>query len=267
MLETTFLAVFTTGLLGGVHCAGMCGGIVGVLSLRPPVQPIILAPKLMSASVSSTGVITHQQGSSSASFSSQKLNTMLLYNVGRITTYFLLGALAGGIGSIGSWMQWVWPLQQASFVITNIMLLFIGLYLAGYKQIGLFFESAGQIVWRLVQPQAVRQLNAQSNVSALLAGGLWGLVPCGMVYAVLIAALVSGSAGSGAILMLAFGLGTLPNLLLLGSASQWFVTATKNNVIRKTAGAIIVSFGVLGLLRLDIAAQIPLIKELCVRLP
>lgn len=266
MLETTLLAVFTTGLLGGVHCAGMCGGIVSALGFRATDNTI----RFPLASLSSTA------GSTTAAFNTtalkpdlsvQRINILLLYNTGRLGTYTFLGAVAGSIGTIGAWMQVAWPLQQTSFLLTNSMLLLIGLYLSGVKRIGSALESLGLVFWRLVQPHAARQLTAQSNLSALLAGSLWGLVPCGMVYAVLVAALVSGSAANGAALMLAFGLGTLPNLLLLGSAGHWLANASKNNAIRKLVGAIIIGFAVLGLLRLDVAAQIPLIKELCVHLP
>jgi sulfite exporter TauE/SafE len=96
-----------------------------------------------------------------------------------------------------------------------------------------------------------------------MAGSVWGLVPCGMVYGALLAALLSGSAVRGALLMLAFGLGTLPNMLALGLSAQWMAGLKGNRVLRRFAGLFIIFFAVAGFLRSGIAADIPLLQLLC----
>jgi sulfite exporter TauE/SafE len=98
---------------------------------------------------------------------------------------------------------------------------------------------------------------------ALGAGLVWGWVPCGMVYGVLIAALVSGSALDGAALALAFGLGTLPNLLLLGwsahAAQRWL----RHRGVRIAAGVLVIAFGLAGLARLDPLAHVHQVVDAC----
>lgn len=259
MLETTLHAVFITGLLGGVHCAGMCGGIVNALGFRAHTSSVFFVPFIKDIPVNAGNSVP----SVHSALPLTKFYTLLLFNVGRISTYTTLGAVAGSIGSIGWWMQIAWPIQQGSFLLTNVMLIIMGLYLSGVKRIGLAMESLGRKLWSFLRPLAAQKLTQNSALNTVFAGALWGMVPCGMVYAVLITALVSGSSSNGALLMLAFGLGTLPNLLLLGSAGQWLAKASKHSGIRKVVGAIIVSFGVLGLTRLEIAARIPLIEQLC----
>jgi sulfite exporter TauE/SafE len=79
---------------------------------------------------------------------------------------------------------------------------------------------------------------------------LWGWLPCGLVYSVLIAAIATGSAINGGLLMLAFGLGTLPTLLTMGMAAVRLKTVLQNIWVRRASGLLVLGFGLLGLLRL-----------------
>jgi sulfite exporter TauE/SafE len=262
VIETTLAAVFVTGLFGGLHCAGMCGGIVGALAHRPLVAPVRRYKKLAVAGFDqplTPPVCAHT--------AHQTLFTQLLYNTGRLTTYATLGALAGSVGSLGWWMGVALPLQQVAFGVTNLVLVLMGLYLAGFKQIGQLPERFGNRFWRILYPHALAQLRAPGRGRTLAAGAMWGLVPCGMVYGVLVAALVSGGTLQGAALMLAFGLGTLPSLLLLGTASIWLKRKGQQASARRIAGTLITVFGLLGLARLDAARELPVIGALCSRLP
>lgn len=270
MLETTLLAVFITGLFGGLHCAGMCGGIVSALSFRPPVAKIKFNSGYAFANSTLSGGSASNISTCSTTCrctASQRWVTQLLYNSGRLTTYAILGAGAGAVGSVSRWMSIALPVQQLAFLITNVLLILMGLYLGGVKRIGQSFEKLGGELWRHLYPHALNRLKAPGAASAVLAGALWGLVPCGMVYGVLVAALFSGSALDGAGLMLAFGVGTLPSLLALGTAGTWIKTKSKQIRFRRGAGGLIVLFGVIGLLRLDAAENLPLIGQLCVHLP
>ncbi len=100
-----------------------------------------------------------------------------------------------------------------------------------------------------------------------LSSALWGLVPCGMLYGVLSMALFSGSGKNGGLLMLTFGLGTLPNLMLLGVAGDALKRVTGHWWVRQLVGATIVGFGLLGLLRIDAVIDtvngVPVLRELC----
>lgn len=286
--EPTLVAVFLTGLLGGVHCAGMCGGIVGALALlgrrgsapassgaagvgtvrTSTVEASSVAAEFPESTASLPTVPRSPTGAIHHGATPCPLATQLAYNVGRLSSYAVLGAVAGTAGSFGWLYGEALPLQQAAFAATSVLLVLMGLYVAGAKGIGHRFERLGSGLWRHLRPLATASLaRASSAGGALLAGALWGLVPCGMVYAVLAGALLSGSAASGAALMLAFGLGTLPNLLLLGCSAGRLGRLLRGPRLRLGAGALIAAFGVLGLLRLDVARQIPLLGELCVRLP
>ncbi|NMG01917.1 sulfite exporter TauE/SafE family protein [Azoarcus taiwanensis] len=217
MLETGYIALFLIGLLGGTHCVSMCGGIVGALSVQMPGQqrrqwPIHLA-----------------------------------YNLGRITTYVVMGALLGAVGTAGMLFNDVLPVQMGLYVLANLMLIALGLYLTGVTQLLAPIERAGMGVWKRVQPLTKRFIPARNVGQALPLGLLWGFLPCGLVYSVLTTALLTGSATRGAGMMLAFGLGTLPNLMLAGMLFKRFRDITRNTRVRFVAGMLVLGFGVFGL--------------------
>lgn len=219
MPETGYLAVFLIGLLGGTHCVSMCGGIVGALSVQ-----------------------VHTPAESR-----RQWPIHLAYNLGRISTYTVTGALLGALGSVGMLYSGVLPVQITLYVLANLMLVALGLYLTGFTQLLAPVERAGHRLWRKVQPATRRFLPARSVKQALPLGLLWGFLPCGLVYSVLATALVTGSAARGAGLMLAFGLGTLPNLLLAGMLFKRFRDLTRNSKVRFAAGLMVLGFGVFGL--------------------
>ncbi|MFK8083995.1 MAG: sulfite exporter TauE/SafE family protein [Granulosicoccus sp.] len=241
--ELSLFAVFLTGLLGGVHCAGMCGGIVSALGMmrQKPVGAISTIPV---ATISPRN-LTHTSAQPSA------LASVSLYNLGRISMYTFLGTLAGAVGSVAWLMESMLPVQQIAYLVSNVLILLMGLYVLGIKRIAVVVESVGAGLWEWVRPAATRRLAGTGVLNSIMAGALWGMVPCGMVYAVLSAALVSGSPVNGAILMLAFGLGTLPNLMLLGLSGQWLAKASRNSSVRVFAGLMIMAFGVMGLMHLS----------------
>lgn len=234
--DISLLAVFLTGLLGGVHCAGMCGGIVSALGMMNQ-KPV---PRSLNIPVKVEG------GKTPAGPAGSAFSAVAAYNLGRILTYSLLGALAGGVGSVAWLMQSMLPIQQTAFFISNLLVVLMGLYVIGFKRIGAIVESWGKHLWQHIRPVATARLTGSGFLNSVLAGSLWGLVPCGMVYAALSAALVSGGWYQGALLMLAFGLGTLPNLMLLGLSGQWLGRVSRNRWVRLLAGSLIILLGLRG---------------------
>ncbi len=218
MPEISFLAAFLTGLLGGTHCVGMCGGIVTAVSFQSGTR--------------------------------QPWRFHVGYSVGRITSYSTLGALAGLLGSAAFLSDNLLPVQRTLYALAQIVLILLGLYLAGLNQSIRVMERAGSVVWRRVQPMLARVLPVRNFAQAVAAGTLWGWLPCGLVYSVLVMALASGSALNGAALLLVFGLGTLPNLLLMGWAAESLRTLTRHLWIRRGAGLLVVAMGVAGLLNM-----------------
>lgn len=223
--------VFIVGLLGSVHCIGMCGGIVSALSAADgPRKPFPVPVRTVTASV----------------IDSKKI---LAYNAGRIASYATAGALAGGLVEGVRWFSVLTQVQVLSYWLVNLMLVALGLSLMnvwhGLAQV----EVLGQGLWRRLQKPARRLLPMDTPLKALALGGIWGWLPCGMVYSVLVTAMFSGSAISGAAVMLAFGLGTLPTLLLMGMFGMRVRQWTANRHVRLAAGLVMLTFGLLGMAR------------------
>jgi sulfite exporter TauE/SafE len=170
------------------------------------------------------------------------------YNFGRIASYSIAGALVGAVGGLGLMLNDLLPVQIALYVFANLMLIALGLYLVGIPALLLPVERMGQHLWKRIQPLTRRFLPVRSTGQAFLLGGLWGWLPCGLVYSILTLALLSGSALRGAAVMLAFGLGTLPNLLMAGVMLAKFRDIVRNRKVRLVSGALVLGFGLFGLL-------------------
>ncbi len=222
MPELSLLSAFLVGLLGGAHCVGMCGGIVGALSFQP--------------------------GGGAAPW-----RFYVGYNLGRVASYTVAGALAGAAGAGSAHLAGALPVQQVLYLLANLLLVALGLYLAGLWHGVVYIERAGGWLWRGLQPLTRRFLPVRSVWQACALGALWGWLPCGLVYSVLVTALASGGPAGGAALMLAFALGTLPNLLAIGFFAQQLKHFTRQRAVRLAAGVVVVGFGVLGLARLGSA--------------
>lgn len=216
MPDSGYLALFLVGLLGGTHCVGMCGGIVGALSMGAP--------------------------------GSGRWSLHLAYNGGRIASYALAGTLAGALGAASLGFDGVAPVRLTLYLLANLMLIALGLYLLGATRALALTERAGQVLWQRLQPLTRRFLPARSVAQAFPLGLLWGWLPCGLVYSALATALTAGSPGRGAALMLAFGLGTLPNLLLAGIVLARLNEFVRRPVVRLLSGALVLGFGLYGLL-------------------
>lgn len=244
MSDLGLLSVFFAGLLGGVHCAGMCGGIVSALSFQ--------------------GHAVHRASHEKAR---ADIGFHLAYNSGRIASYTVAGALAGmtGAGSIA--LAGPLPARQALYIVANVMLLVLGLYLAGVWRGLLHLERIGSLVWKQLQPLSRNLLPVTDIPGAFMLGTLWGWIPCGLVYSMLVVALASGSAQNGALVMLAFGLGTLPNLLAVGVMAARMRTWFRYSAVRVGAGAMVAMFGVIGLLRAEQMTLVSLIAQVCRAVP
>jgi sulfite exporter TauE/SafE len=151
------------------------------------------------------------------------------------------------VGQAGLLLNDALPVQLALYVLANLMLIALGLYLIGVPQGLTFLERGGQKVWARIQPLTRRFLPATTAARAYPLGLVWGFLPCGMVYSVLSMTLLTGSALRGAGLMLAFGLGTLPNLLLAGLLLKRFRDVVQGRPLRLAAGLLVLGFGAWGL--------------------
>lgn len=216
-LTTLLATAFLVGLSGGAHCFGMCGGIVGALTLGLPAR--------------------------SDGWLGGKLPLLLSYNCGRLLSYTLAGALAGGVGAWTTHLLAVQRTQLVLQLIAAVFLIVLGLYLTGWWQGLTRLEQAGRQVWRWIEPLGRRWLPVRTPARALGIGLIWGWLPCGLVYSVLVWALSAGGAWNGGLLMLSFGLGTLPALLAMGTFAAVLAEFARRTWVRWLLGALVISFG------------------------
>ncbi|MFK7698401.1 sulfite exporter TauE/SafE family protein [Pseudomonas caspiana] len=204
------ISALILGLLGGGHCLGMCGGLMGALTLAIPKEQ-----------------------------RSRRFRLLLAYNVGRILSYTCAGLLIG----LAGWAAANSPGAMALRVIAALLLITMGLYLAGWWSGLTRIESLGRGLWRYIQPLASRLLPVSSLPRALLLGALWGWLPCGLVYSTLLWSASQGNAIDSALLMLAFGIGTCPVLLATGLAAQRINALLRQRGMRMAGGLLVIAFG------------------------
>lgn len=212
MLELAPLLVSAVilGVLGGGHCLGMCGGLMSALTLAiPPEQR------------------------------ARRWRLLLAYNLGRVLSYAAAGLLTG----LAGWAVASSPAATVLRVVAGLLLISMGLYLAGWWSGLTRIESLGRGLWRLIQPIANRLLPVSSLPRALLLGALWGWLPCGLVYSTLLWAASRGNALDSALLMLAFGLGTWPVLLATGLAAERVTALLRKRSVRQGGGLLVILFG------------------------
>jgi sulfite exporter TauE/SafE len=211
------LAAFLVGLLGGVHCVGMCGGVVGALTFGLP-EEVRMSTR-------------------------RSMPFVLAYNIGRIASYSLAGALMGGVGWLVLRLAVVREAQLVLQIVSGLFMIALGLYLAGWW-LGLTrLEQFGGRLWRRVEPLGRGLLPISRVRQALALGALWGWLPCGLVYSVLIWSIATGNVWEGAALMLSFGLGTLPNLLALGLLAGQLSRLARRPWVKALAGGLVIAFG------------------------
>lgn len=217
----SLVTAFLVGLLGGVHCVGMCGGIVGTLTLG--------LPREVRASLAR--LFPYQLG----------------YNLGRISGYTVAGALMGGLGGVLATLVPLQIVQRGLYLVAALFMILLGLYLGGWW-LGLTrLERLGGRLWTRLEPLGRRLLPIHSPWQAVGLGLVWAWIPCGLVYSVLIWSISAGSAPQGAALMLAFGLGTLPNLLGMGMLAGAAARLSDQVWVRRGAGLMVLGFGLYAL--------------------
>lgn len=209
--DITLLTLFLLGFFGGGHCVGMCGGLSSAFALQLP-------PGLNRAGL------------------------IVLLNLGRISSYVFIGLLVGAIGQIGISLDQTRWLQNGLYLSANLLLLLLGLYLAGISSLATRIESIGRPVWKRLNPLLNRLLPIQSVPACFGVGMLWGWLPCGLVYSASLYALGSGNALEGGLYMLAFALGTLPNLLAMGLFAAQLKNFLQRKTVRLAAGLLVAAW-------------------------
>ena len=245
MANLSIIAAFLAGLLGGAHCLGLCGSIVGIFTAQLP-KP---SPQSSPASVRGDERLSLREriGFNAGA----RWSFHLAFNGGRLFSYTVSGALVGGLGLAGILWRDIAPLQHLLFALSSMMLIALGLYLADLWSLVRRIERLGGMMWQHIMPLARGLFPITTPIRAFMLGTLWGWLPCGLLYSVLVTALLSGNAQSGALIMLAFGLGTLPNLLAAGLFRENIRYWTQSPHVQKTAGMLVAGFGVYGLIKVS----------------
>lgn len=215
------LIAFGVGVVSALHCVGMCGGIVGALSFSlPPEQRAV--PRRLAA-------------------------YLLAYNLGRIASYAAAGALFGWLGAtLAADGARLW-LAEGLRLAAALAMVGIGLYLGGWLPRFASVERLGAPLWRSLEPLGRRLLPVRTLSRAALLGSVWGWLPCGLVYSMLIGSPAQGGAAAGALYMGLFGAGTLPTLLAAGLLAGRLYRLGQDRRFQTVAGLAVVCVGLLTL--------------------
>ncbi|MBR9828692.1 MAG: sulfite exporter TauE/SafE family protein [Oceanospirillales bacterium] len=212
MEPTLVVSALLFGLAGSTHCIGMCGGIAGSVAM------------------------------SSSAAGQKGLPLLVAFNTGRIISYAIAGFIVGQLGST------LFNNPDLTLILRSfaaLIMVIMGLYIAGWWRGAAYLERIGGVFWRRIQPASRYLLPADTLPKSLALGGLWGWLPCGLVYTTL---LWTGSVGStpatSAALMALFGLGTLPAMLTTALLARQLRQLLQHKGTRRTAGAIVILFGI-----------------------
>jgi len=216
------LLAFLIGLASSLHCFGMCGGLVGAMtmSLEPRIRQN--TPQL--------GLYT------------------LAYNTGRILSYVVAGFLVGWFGQ--ALKDILMPENGIGILrlIASILIIGMGFYIAGWFPHFSRIEKIGMPLWKILQPVGQRLLPVKNIWQAFLFGAVWGWLPCGLVYYVLLIAPANNGAFNAAFFMLAFGLGTLSPMMAAGFLTGRLAPIRQSQRIRHIAGIVLIVMGLVSLL-------------------
>lgn len=208
---SSYITAFLLGLFSTVHCIAMCGSVIGALTLSLPVE---------------------------VRESQRKMFPYVFnYNVGRLLSYGIAGAVVGLISSPLAAFDGHTVLRYLSFIVMVAM----GLYLAGWFPKFARMERVGAPIWKWLQPMGQKLLPVRKHSQAFFLGMIWGWLPCGLVYAGLAVAATSGDPVNGALVMLAFGAGTLPAVMGSGLFTGFLASMARVKHLRQIAGVSIIA--------------------------
>lgn len=209
MEYASLFVAFSLGILGGAHCIGMCGGIIGALSMASDAK------------------------------GHNRLAVLATYNVGRILSYLIVASIFYSFTAfVQSYMTF-----QVMRVLAGLLLIAMGLYLANWWRGLTYLESVGQYLWRYIQPWSQRLLPVSNYKQALGLGLLWGWLPCGLIYSALVYSATAENLFLSLFTMLFFALGTLPAVITTGLMAERLTTLARQKTLRVVFALLIMTYG------------------------
>lgn len=207
----SLFTAFSIGLLGGAHCIGMCGGVIGALTMA---------------------IDANRQYS-------HRLRLILTYNIGRIASYIVIALL---FFFLANTIQHYFSLSFMR-ILAACLLIAMGFYLADWWRGLKYLEKLGGYLWRYLQPLARPLMPVKTSWQAILLGGIWGWLPCGLIYSALAYSATADNAFYAALTMLSFALGTLPAVMVSGLFAERLSAFIQAKMIRVSMGVLIILFG------------------------
>lgn len=213
MEAVNIISIITIAFLGSFgHCIGMCGGIIIAYS----------STKVNDQWQQTTQIIAH-----------------LLYSLGRVLTYVILGAMFGYLGGVAMFNNLA---NGSLLILAGIFMILSGLSLSGQiKFLTVIEHSVSSSSW--YRNLFHELLRSQSLLSFFILGMLNGLLPCGLVYFFAVTAASTGSPLYGALVMLLFGLSTIPALFSLGFFVGLYKSGRFRNIMIRIAAISVILFG------------------------
>jgi sulfite exporter TauE/SafE len=220
--NTSYLVAFIMGLFSSMHCIGMCGSIIGTLTLS--LGPDIRNNKKL------------------------LLPFVFNYNFGRITSYTIAGALAGIIEALLTLHLGETHGHRLLQLLSAVIMASAGLYIAGWFPRFAYIEKGGMQVWKKIEPFGRKLIPVKNRAQAYLFGVVWGWLPCGLVYTALALAATAGDVSKSALTMLAFGLGTLPAVMGVGIMTHVLTRLSRMQRFKQAIGLFMIILALLAAL-------------------
>ncbi len=217
--NSSYLVAFMMGVFSSVHCIGMCGSIIGSLTLS-------LTPEIRN--------------------NKKQLSFFVLnYNIGRISSYTLAGAIVGLLGTLFNLPITHGEGNRVLQLFSATIMISAGLYIAGWFPRFAYIERLGSKFWRLIEPYGRQLIPVKTWLHALLFGMVWGWLPCGLVYGALTLSATTGDVLRSALTMLAFGLGTLPAVMGIGIITGILTKLSRMRLFKQVVGILLIGLALL----------------------
>lgn len=211
---SSYLVAFVMGLFSSMHCIGMCGSIIGTLTLS-------LSPDIRNNK-------------------KRLLPFVFNYNFGRITSYAIAGALVGAIEALLTMHLGETHGHRFLQLLSAVIMASAGLYIAGWFPRFAYIEKTGMLLWKKIEPYGRKLIPVKNLKQAYLFGMIWGWLPCGLVYSALALAATAGDASKSSLTMLAFGLGTLPAVIGVGVMTQLLTRLSRIKRFKEAVGLLMI---------------------------